>query len=403
MGEKAKSGKKTTSTKKTVKRTVKSTTLRGKVNANILNVRDTPSLVSNVIGKTYKNEIVEISSEMEDWYQIKYKGETAYCSSKFIDIVEDIVLGKITASVLNVRNQPNTGSVVLGKVVKGETVEILKEFTEWVKINYAGKEAYVYKKYVDLDYEEDDDTTTTVVSDKKYFYLRDDLAKIDLAPKKQIDLPTEYKPKVAAKTWNKYGNLIETISDELGFEVEAALAVLCVESGGEGFSNDKMIIRFENHVFDIYWGKKNPDEFEKYFDYNRKSRRDDHKFRDKPKGDWETCHTSQDMEWKVFEFARKLSEKEAIYSISLGAPQVMGFNYKMIGYSTPQEMFEYFNKDIRYHFMALFDFIQYKDERINYLKKKDFYSFAKEYNGTTAPKAYQEMIEEYYKICKKLL
>jgi uncharacterized protein YgiM (DUF1202 family) len=414
MAQKSKSVKKTSSVKTTTVRTVTDNTLRGKVTANVLNVRDTPSKVSTVISKIYKGEIVEISSTMTDWYEITYNNEKAYVVSEYIELVEDITLGKVTASSLNVRNQPNTESEVLGAVAKGETVEILKKYTDWYKINYKGKAAYVSKKYVDLvdnsvvqttttTTPTTPETTTTTATNKEYFYLRKDLADIKLAPDKVIDLPTEYKSKIAALTWNTYGNLIQTVCKELDIDEKAALAVLCVESGGAGFANDKMIIRFENHVFDIYWGKNNATEFAKYFDYKRSSRREEHKFREDEDGDWEDCHTSQAMEWKVFEFAKKLAEKEAIYSISLGAPQVMGFNYKIIGYSTPQEMFEYFNKDIRYHFLALFDFIQYKEERIQYLKDKDFYSFAKEYNGTTAPKAYEEMIEGFYTIFKKLL
>ncbi len=409
MIKKAKSGKETLSVRKVATRTVIDAKVRGKVTANTLNVRDTPSKISNVVDKIYKDDLVVITSTLQDWYEILHKDEKAYVASEYVELVENIELGKVTASILNVRNQPNTTSEVIGEVAKDGVVEVIKKFTDWYKINYLGKQGYVSKKFVTLVSDSSSTTTTTTTTTtgttgtKNYFYLRTDLADIALAPSKTIEVPTEYKSKIAANLWNTYGNLVENISNELDIDVKAALAVLCVESGGKGFVDGKMIIRFENHVFDIYWGKKNVEEFAKYYDYNRDNRRNDHKFRDTEDGTWEECHTSQTMEWKVFEFAKTLSEKDAIFSISLGAPQVMGFNYKIIGYSTPQEMFEYFNKDIRYHFMALFDFCQYKEERIQYLKDKDFYSFAKEYNGTTAPKEYEERIEEYYKIYKKLL
>ena len=264
----------------------------------------------------------------------------------------------------------------------------------------------MYKKYVSLDTEEETTTTTTptTTETEQYFYQRTDLAEVNLKPRKIIELPSGGKEKIAINTWNKFGGLIQIISDELEFEVEAALAVLCVESGGRGFVDDKMIIRFENHVLDIYWGKKgNEKEFADHFDYKRESRRHDHKFRSKKTGKWEKCHTSQAMEWKVFEFAKAIAEKEAIYSISMGAPQVMGFNYKSIGYASPQEMLKYFNKDIRYHILALFDFCKYRPQRIQYLQKRDFYSFAREYNGSSAPKQYEERIKEYYNIFMRLL
>ena len=382
--------------------------VKGKVTVGKLNIRKKPKLSSKVVAQVKRNDIVLIGNQSEEWYQIVHNDKIAYAYKKYISILPRFFKGEIIARTLNVRSQPNTECEVLGKLYKGDIISIIKEYSKWHKIDYKGKAAFIYKKYVKTNFEED--TTSNEVEKKetttseKYFYQRKDLAKIKLEPNKLIDIPSGYKEKIAANTWNKYGGLIKIISDELKFEVESALAVLCVESGGKGFINDRMIIRFENHVMDIYWGKKgNEDEFAKFFDYDRKNRRKEHQFRSKKNGDWEKCHTSQDMEWRVFEFAKKISEKHAIYSISMGAPQVMGFNYKSIGYSSPQEMFKFFNEDIRYHLFALFDFCQYKPERVEYLQKKDFYSFSREYNGSSAPKQYEKRIKEYYDIFKKLL
>jgi len=69
-------------------------------------------------------------------------------------------------------------------------------------------------------------------------------------------------------------------------------------------------------------------------------------------------HGKQDQEWRVFEFARKLSEPAAMRSISMGGPQIMGFNHSRIGYDSAGEMFHAFESDIRYHVLGLFDFIK---------------------------------------------
>jgi len=99
----------------------------------------------------------------------------------------------------------------------------------------------------------------------------------------------------------------------------------------------------------------------------------------------------------------KIDETAALKSISMGAPQVMGFNYKFIGYKSPQEMFSKFKLDIRFHLFALFDFCKYKPERIRYLQKRDFYNFSVEYNGTAAPKNYERRLLKYYHILKDIL
>ena len=85
----------------------------------------------------------------------------------------------------------------------------------------------------------------------------------------------------------------------------------------------------------------------------------------------------------------------------MGAPQVMGFNHKFIGYDTPKEMFEKFNKDIRYHIFALFDFTKAKPERIRYLQNHDFYNFSVEYNGRANPKAYEQRLLKFYRLFLK--
>ncbi len=388
--------------------------IRGKVTAGKLNVRQKPSTNSRVIAQVHRNDLLHIANKTGDWYEITYDDKTAFVFAKYVQILRNETTGVITANVLNVRSQPNTDSVVFGQVRKNDRVKILKKYNDWHKIDYDGKAAFIYNKYV-KDLNEDSTNNSSGggsnsgggsggnTTSGDYFYQRKDLAKVKLEPKKTIAIPSGYKEKIAAKTWNNYGGLIQVISDELKIEVESALAVLCVESGGSGYSNGKMIIRFENHVFDMYFGKKNQEKFKTYFDYNRGKRRTGHKFRTTSKGKWIEGHTSQSVEWQIFEFARTISEREAIYSISMGAPQVMGFNYKSIGYATPQEMFEYFNKDIRYHLLALFDFCKYRPQRIEYLQKKDFYSFSREYNGSTAPAAYEKRIKEYYDIYKDIL
>ncbi|MBQ5453792.1 MAG: DUF3380 domain-containing protein [Bacteroidales bacterium] len=53
--------------------------------------------------------------------------------------------------------------------------------------------------------------------------------------------------------------------------------------------------------------------------------------------------------------------------------------------------------------MALFDFCTAKSTRVQYLLTGDFLSFAKEYNGLTAPEAYEKRLNQYYEIYKKIL
>lgn len=55
--------------------------------------------------------------------------------------------GRVTAGTLNVRDAARTGSVV-GKLNKGDTVEILSEAAGWYAISFEGKTAYVSAAHV---------------------------------------------------------------------------------------------------------------------------------------------------------------------------------------------------------------------------------------------------------------
>ncbi len=377
--------------------------VKGKVNAGTLNIRKKPDLNARVIGQLKRGDIIDVLNELDEWYQIilKNKKEGGYVYKKYIEIVREEKSGVITANNLNVRSQPNTEGEILGKVHKNDIVNILKELSEWVKIKYNDREAYVFKQYVEIS--DVPLEINPIVGTTEYFYQRKDLADYPLAAKKTVEVPSTFHEGIAARTWNNYGGLIDKISNELQIDVATALSVLCVESSGNGFKNDKMIIRFENHVLDMFWGKNNVELFDEHFKYDKKARRNGHYFRATKDDEWEVCHSSQEMEWKVLNFAMTLDETAALKSISMGAPQVMGFNYKFIGYNSPQDMFGMFNKDIRYHLLALFDFCKYKPERIRYLQRRDFYQFSVEYNGTAAPAEYEKRLKKYYDIFRDIL
>lgn len=393
---------------------------KGRVNVKLLNARREPEKMAKVLYKLKKHTIVNIKASFGEWYYINTELGNAYCMKEYIDKVDFVEKLLVNAEVLNVRSYYSTDSTIIGKVYRGNILIKLGTHDKWYSVDYKGQTGYVHGDYVTLLQDGNSNatsTTTTTTTTKKdakpddkkvFFHSRADLATVPLAPQNQLSPDGQDKfGKVAVKTWNNYGNLVSVIANELGIDVEIALAVICVESGGNGFGSDgKMLIRFENHVFHTYFGSKSENNqkiFDEHFTFNTKKRRDDHKYRANKSDDWQTSHTGQAAEWEAFEIARQIAETEAMYSISMGAPQVMGFNFKMIGYNSVQEMFSAFSKDIRYHIMALFDFCNANGTRIQYLLTRDFLSFAKAYNGLTAPEAYEQRLQQYYEIYKNLL
>lgn len=148
-------------------------------------------------------------------------------------------------------------------------------------------------------------TTTSVESSE-------DLS-ISPDPDQRIDNAQSSNEKVVARVWNKFGGLLEDLSNEYGIDVAASVAVVAVESGGRGFSTDgKMIIRFENHLFHRIWGKNNEAKYNEHFQFNQDQQWKNHMFRGAPSMDFQAFHGSQANEWVVFEFARTLDGKSVV-------------------------------------------------------------------------------------------
>jgi GH24 family phage-related lysozyme (muramidase) len=68
-----------------------------------------------------------------------------------IDTVKKEVIpksAKVTASILNVRQEPNSDGLIIGKLAMGSTVNIDKKYGEWYSIFYGNNGGYVNSKYV---------------------------------------------------------------------------------------------------------------------------------------------------------------------------------------------------------------------------------------------------------------
>ena len=180
----------------------------------------------------------------------------------------------------------------------------------------------------------------------------------------------------------------------IGIDPAVAVAVLVTESSGAGFENGRMKIRFENHIFYQYWGKQNPERFQQHFTFSSDESWKGHQWRPDPNGGWLPCHQNQANEWQVFEFARQLDERGAMVSISMGAPQIMGFNHTSIGYGTVQAMFQAFANDVRSQLTSLFRFMEVNG-LVQAVRDGNYVAFARVYNGPGQAEFYAGLIRKY--------
>jgi hypothetical protein len=305
--------------------------------------------------------------------------------------------GLVNTKSLNVRPVPSTDRPPLGSLGRGARVEIIGKEGGWYRIKAGGLAGYVAGDYITII----DDSP---VSD--YLWEMEALVSARLEPPEEKVIPVLAKysasQRMAARTWNGQGGLLEILCEIIDVEPACAVALLCVESGGSGFgAGNRMIIRFENHIFWNQWGKNHPAAFNAHFTFNQQKKWLGHRFREDTSGTWIDFHGTQGGEWKAFGYARNLDEVSAMNAISMGGPQIMGFNCSRIGYGSVREMFDNFSSDIRFQVLGLFDFLRgagSTSAMIEALQMKDYARFASFYNGPGQAPVYGARIESYVRV-----
>lgn len=296
---------------------------------------------------------------------------------------------------LNVRSRPTTASEIVATVPHGaaltplEPKEVVRakigQYDQWLHVRLDdGREVYVAAWYLDLSEPGPDQPPQ-----EERIAVTSDLVGVE----RQVAL-----------TWNRLGGLLKTLAGRLGIDPGVAVAVLRVESGGRAFGPDgRMIIRFENHIFHSRWGKLHPDTFARHLTFNPHRRYTDHRWRPAPDQPWRTFHGDQSSEWQVLDLACALDDTAARLSISMGGPQIMGFNYAALGYASVQGMFEAFAADERHQVEGFFGFVRSRGAAaIQSLQDLDFSRFARFYNGSDQADYYGGLIRQAYEAYRRL-
>ena len=148
-----------------------------------LNVRQSASTSSRIVGTLKPGDRVMVLSESNGWAQIEYGSGTAYVSAQYLvygsqATAAPTATGSATAAptaaptgtpvqpvsttatlvcsgAMNIRQLPTTESTSLGTVRNGETVIVHSVGNgvdgDWANITYSGKRGYVKTKYLVFD------------------------------------------------------------------------------------------------------------------------------------------------------------------------------------------------------------------------------------------------------------
>ena len=147
----------------------------------------------------------------------------------------------------------------------------------------------------------------------------------------------------------------DAMADSLGIPPRLARAILQVESGGQGFGKDgRLLIRFEPGVFVSRAGVSVA-----------------------------ATHAGQAGEWQAFTQATAANKNAALNSISMGLPQIMGFNYQLVGYDSVEAMYADFSSGLAAQQKAFFRFMTRAagGALLAAAKRNDLQGVARYYNG----------------------
>ncbi len=213
-----------------------------------------------------------------------------------------------------------------------------------------------------------------------------------------------------ADVYNRIGGLVERLADESGVPVPAVLAVWFVESSGRAHTPGRAIIRFENHVLFDRWGHANPGLYDRHFRHGGRAPMFGaacnaswrcHEYRRSPAESFDECHRDQAQEYDVLDVATSVAGAEvARQCISMGGPQIMGFNHARTGYASASEMYDAFQGEEGTHVRGFFAFAG--GGGVNALRNLDWDTFTRLYNGSGQVDVYSPLIQSAFAEAQQL-
>lgn len=141
-----------------------SVAVKNESKANVVNVREAAGLDSNVIGGINTSKAYEVIENDNGWLKINFDGKEAFVYGDLFDITEKAKV----VSPANFRKADNLDSEIYQVLQEGNVVEVKAVANNgFVKVSFEGKEGYVYSNLLDLSQNIINSTLGKVVSNQQ--------------------------------------------------------------------------------------------------------------------------------------------------------------------------------------------------------------------------------------------
>lgn len=208
----------------------------------------------------------------------------------------------------------------------------------------------------------------------------DELLVMSLTPPSKLRNPDGALETRITQAWNRYGNLLTGLADRLGIDVALAVAVVAAEGDPRGLAvGNRLVLRFEPHLFYERWGRQHPDAFAMHFEFDQSRAWQGHRWRAAAGDSWRNVHDSLADEWAALELARSLDRTAAYAATGLGFARILGASHAAAGYQSAAEMFDAFASSERFQVLARFDLLAGPEggsRQIDALRSEDLETYA---------------------------
>ncbi len=201
-----------------------------------------------------------------------------------------------------------------------------------------------------------------------------------------------------ARAWNRYGALLTRIADQLGIDVELAVAVLAASCDARGpAAGHSLRLRFDAALFHERWGAQNATRFAAHFRFDPAQPWRGQQWRPAAQAGWADIHAGQASEWAAFELARSLDKTAACEVTALGFVELSGATYALTGYASASQMLDAFASSERFQVLAFFDLLAAPrggSRQAASLRQRDVEAFAALHVGASAAPRYALTLRE---------
>lgn len=257
-------------------------------------------------------------------------------------------------SGLNMRSEPNLNADKLELLPFGCEVKVYHEYAGWLYVEATGQQGWIYAGYT-----------------------------------------SRSKPVQQESGGSDLDAAIERLAAKYNLDPKLARAVMRVESAGRGIINGKVLARFEPRV---WLTSECPAELRDVgrmlFAYGSRPQDD----RMSLTGTWKEFHGNQSLEHLAISVASAVDRESAIRSASFGLAQVMGFNAKLVGYQSTEQMVDLFSRSEEAQAAAFFEYCDKRRDSqgsaLDALRNGDLIRFARMYNGIGQEQLYASLIQQ---------